>query len=108
MARFGGLPQEQTRCRGDRHHHARQRRHRNDLGIAIDLAGGADHRDFRGRSVLQNVQQRNDAIRWKVDVTEARTGLVQNLTEPHGGKLQVRANACAFGRRQSLQQLIFP
>jgi hypothetical protein len=46
-----------------------------------------DHCNFRSGSIFQNVEQRNEAICRKINMSKRSAWLVQNLTEPQRDSL---------------------
>src|SRR5208282_6646027 len=64
-------------------------------GLAAHKQGYTEHTfvpydgDFRRRAVLHDIQQGNDGRRGKIDVSQAGTGFVQNLTQLHTDHFQM-------------------
>src|ERR1700728_3483976 len=58
----------------------------------------ADHRNFRRRTVGQDVQQRHDGVGRKINVLQYIAGLVQTLAERHFYEPQVRIDSSALSR----------
>ena len=66
----------------------------------------ADDSDFRRAAVLQDIEQRDDACRRKIDVTERRAGFVQHRTEWQVDRLEQRQPSSEDVVGERCQQVI--
>src|ERR1700738_5025493 len=66
----------------------------------------SDNRDFRRCAVFEHVEEGDDDVGRKIDVTQRVARLVQSFTERQRYELQVREQSLAFWLRQRIQNVI--
>ena len=66
----------------------------------------ADDGDFGRRAILHHVQQRNDAGRREVDVSQRGAGLVEHVAQLHRYQFQMGCEPVVVGCRQRVEEVI--
>ena len=83
-------------------------------GVAAHEQGNAEDAfiavdgDFGRRAILHDVQERNDARGGEIDVLQLGAGFIEDITEAHRYRFQMRCEPLEVAGRQGVEKMVLP